>query len=150
MNFIHEYINGYFVNTRKYFPDTFNSNIAFVNVLVFGLTSLIMFFFYEPLSYLFFLIIFTSTESDANIFGNELCNKIVQKIDVIVIAIIVLLLFLKTDKIYGLFLLPVIFIHHWKRDAKNSEEYELKMNIWHFFASFISILTISMHSLYYI
>lgn len=147
MNFIKEYFKGYFLNGRKYFPATFNSNIAFVNIITFGLTSLIMFFFYEPLGYLFFIILMTSSESDANISGNNLCNKIVQKIDIIIIAIIILILFSKTNLIYCLLLIPIIIIHHWKRNVKNSEEYEIKMNIWHFTASIIAILNITIYSL---
>ena len=147
MNFIEEYFKGYFLNGRKYFPTTFNSNIAFTNVVAFGLTSLIMFFFYEPLGYLFFLILMTSSESDANISGNIICNKIVQKLDILVIAITILVLYLKTNAVYSLMLIPIILIHHWKRDAKNSEDYEIKMNVWHFFASFIAILTVTLYSL---
>tara|TARA_Y100000389_G_C17315866_1_gene440421 strand:- start:28 stop:480 length:453 start_codon:yes stop_codon:yes gene_type:complete len=147
MNFIQEYFKGYFLNGRMHFPKTFNSNIAFANVISFGLTSLIMFFFYEPLAYLFFLILLTSTESDANISGNKLCNKILQKIDIFVIAITILVLFLKTGILYGLFLIPIILVHHWKRDSKNSEEYEIKMNIWHFVASIIAIFAITVYSI---
>jgi hypothetical protein len=147
MNFIEEYFKGYFLNTRKYFPDTFNSNIAFVNIVAFGLTSLIMFFFYEPLGYLFFLILMTSSESDANISGNTSCNKIVQKLDILVIAITILILFLKTNHFYCLLLIPLVIVHQWKRDAKNPDEYEIKMNIWHFVASILAILTITLYSL---
>lgn len=147
MNFIEEYFKGYFLNNRKHFPDKFNSNIAFVNVLAFGLTSLIMFFFYEPLGYLFFLILMTSSEADANISGNTLCNKIFQKLDMLVIAITVLVLFLKTNHFYCLFLIPIVLIHHWKRNDKDPEDYEIKMNIWHFSASIIAILAITLYSL---
>ena len=149
MDFIHEYLRGYFINTRKYFPKEFNSNIAFVNIIAFGLTSLIMFFFYEPLGYLFFLILMTSTEADANISGNSLCNKVIQKLDMVVIAITILILYSRTNIFYGLFLIPVIIVHHWKREAKDPEEYEIKMNIWHFLASFIAILTITIYSLWH-
>lgn len=89
----------------------------------------------------------TSTESDANISGNTLCNKIVQKIDIIIIAITILVMFSKTNIVYCLLLIPIIFVHHWKRDAKDSEDYEIKMNIWHFTASIISILAITLYSL---
>jgi hypothetical protein len=147
MNFIEEYFKGYFLNSRKYFPETFNSNIAFVNIIAFGLTSLIMFFFYEPLGYLFFLILMTSSESDANISGNNRCNKIVQKLDILVIAITILVLFSKTNYFYCLLLVPIVLLHHWKRDTKDSEEYEIKMNIWHFSASIIAILAITLYSL---
>lgn len=147
MNFIEEYFKGYFLNGRKHFPDKFNSNIAFVNVVAFGLTSLIMFFFYEPLGYLFFLILMTSSEADANISGNTLCNKIVQKLDMLVIAITVLVLFLKTNHFYCLLLIPIVLIHHWKRNDKDPEDYEIKMNIWHFSASIIAILAITLYSL---
>lgn len=147
MDFIEEYIKGYFLNGKKRFPETFNSNIAFVNIVAFGLTSIIMFFFYEPLGYLFFLILMTSSESDANISGNSLCNKIVNKLDIFVIAITILVLFSKTNHFYCLLLIPVILIHHWKRDAKDSEEYEIKMNIWHLSASAIAILAITLYSL---
>ena len=147
MNLIEEYFKGYFLNGRMHFPETFNSNIAFVNVIAFGLTSLVMFFFYEPLAYLFFLILLTSTESDANISGNKLCNKIVQKIDIIIIAITIIVLFLKTNALYGLLLIPIVLVHHWKRDSKNSEEYEIKMNIWHFVASIIAIFAITVYSI---
>lgn len=147
MNFIEEYFKGYFLNGRKHFPKTFNSNIAFVNIIAFGLTSLIMFFFYEPLGYLFFLILVTSSESDANISGNNLCNKIVQKLDILVIAITILVLFSKTNYFYCLLLVPIVLLHHWKRDSKDSEDYEIKMNIWHFSASIVAILAITLYSL---
>ena len=147
MNFIEEYFKGYFLNGRKHFPETFNSNIAFANIIAFGLTSLIMFFFYEPLGYLFFFILMTSSESDANISGNNLCNKIVQKLDILVIAIIILVLFYKTNYFYGLLLVPIVLVHHWKRDTKDSEDYEIKMNIWHFFTSIVAILAITLYSL---
>jgi hypothetical protein len=147
MNFIEEYFKRYFLNGRKHFPETFNSNIAFVNIIAFGLTSLIMFFFYEPLGYLFFLILMTSSESDANISGNNLCNKIVQKLDILVIAITILVLFSKTSLLYCLLLIPIILVHHWKRDAKDPEDYEIKMNIWHFSASIMAILAITLYSL---
>jgi hypothetical protein len=147
MNYIQEYFQGYFLNGRKHFPNKFNSNIAFVNILAFGLASLIMFFFYEPLGYLFFLILMTSTESDANISGNTLCNKIVQKLDILVIAITILVLFSKTNYFYCLLLVPIVIVHHWKRDTKDSEDYEIKMNIWHFSASVVAILAITLYSL---
>lgn len=147
MNLIEEYFKGYFLNGRKHFPETFNSNIAFVNIIAFGLTSLIMFFFYEPLGYLFFLILMTSSESDANISGNNLCNKIVQKLDILVIAITILVLFSKTNYLYCLLLVPIVLVHHWKRDTKDPEEYEIKMNIWHFSASIVAILAITLYSL---
>ena len=150
MNFLEEYFKGYLLNGRIHFPKQFNSNIAFVNIIVFGLTSLIMFFFYEPLGYLFFLILMTSTESDANISGNDLCNKVVQKLDMIVIAITIIVLFLKTNIFYGLFLIPIILVHHWKRNAKDPEEYEIKMNIWHFVASIVAIFVITIYSLTHI
>jgi len=148
INFIKEYFRPYFLGTRrKYFPDTFNSNIAFVNVVAFGLTSLIMFFFYEPLGYLFFLIILTSSEADANISGNILVNKIVQKLDILVVFITILVIFSKTSLVYCLLLIPTILVHHWKRDTKDSEDYEIKMNIWHFSSSIIAILVITLYSL---
>lgn len=147
MNFIEEYFKGYFSNGRKYFPETFNSNVAFINILVFGLTSLIMFFFYEPLGYLFFLILMTSSESDANISGNSLCNKIVQKLDIIVIIITILILLYKTNIVYCLLLIPLILVHHWKRNIKDPGDYEIKINIWHFTASIIAILAITLYSL---
>ena len=147
MNFLEEYFRGYFIKGRLHFPKTFNSNIAFVNVVAFGLTSLLMFFFYEPLGYLFFLILMTSTESDANISGNDLCNKIVQKLDIIVIALTIFILFIKTSIYYGVFLIPVVLVHHWKRDAKDSKDYEIKMNIWHFISSIIATLTVTTYSL---
>lgn len=147
MNLIEEYFKGYFLNGRMHFPETFNSNVAFVNVIAFGLTSLVMFFFYEPLAYLFFLILLTSTESDANISGNKLCNKIVQKLDIIIVAITIIVLFLKTNALYGLLLIPIVLVHHWKRDSKNSEEYEIKMNIWHVVASIISVFAITVYSM---
>lgn len=149
MNFIEEYFKGYFLNGRMHFPETFNSNIAFVNVIAFGLTSIVMFFFYEPLAYLFFLILLTSTESDANISGNKLCNKIVQKLDILIIFITILVLFTKTSLVYCLLLIPIVIVHHWKRDSKDSEDYEIRMNIWHFSASIIAILGITLYSLQY-
>jgi len=147
MDTIEKYFKGYFINSRQHYPETFNSNIAFVNILVFGLTSLIMFFFYEPLGYLFFLILMTSSEADANISGNHRCNKIVQRLDILVIAITILVLFSKTNLLYGLFLIPVIIVHHWKRDSRDIEEYEFKINVWHFSASVISILVITVYAL---
>ena len=149
MNLIGEYFKGYFLNGRMHFPETFNSNIAFVNVIAFGLTSIVMFFFYEPLAYLFFLILLTSTESDANISGNKLCNKIVQKLDILIIFITILVLFTKTSLVYCLLLIPIVIVHHWKRDSKDSEDYEIRMNIWHFSASIIAILGITLYSLQY-
>lgn len=149
MNLIEEYFKGYFLNSRKHFPKTFNSNIAFVNIVAFGLTSLIMFFFYEPLGYLFFLILMTSSESDANISGNSLCNKILQKLDILIIFITILVLFTKTSLVYCLLLIPIVIVHHWKRDSKDSEDYEIRMNIWHFSASIIAILGITLYSLQY-
>jgi len=146
ISFIENYFKGYFINGRLHFPDKFNSNIAFVNVIAFGLTSLIMFFFYEPLAYLFFLIMMTSTEADANISGNNLCNKIVQKLDIIVIMITIFALFSRVDIWYCLFLIPIVIIHHWKRDTKNIDDYEIKMNIWHFSAAIISLLSITLRA----
>lgn len=147
MNFIMNYLKNYFLNNRPFFPKKFNSNIAFANIVAFGLTSIIMFIFYEPLGYLYFLILITSTESDANISGNSLCNKIVQKIDIIIILITIIVLIYKTNLKYSVFLIPIVIMHNWKRDAKNPEEYEIKMNIWHFFAGFISVLSIVVYSL---
>lgn len=146
-NFLKDYFKGYFINGRLHFPDTFNSNIAFINVIVFGLTSLVMFFFYEPLAYLFFLIMLTSTESDANISGNPLCNKIVQKLDIIVILITIVVLYFKLNIWYCLFLIPIVIVHHWKRDAKNPDDYEIKMNIWHCVACVVALLTVTIYTL---
>lgn len=146
-NFLKDYFKGYFINGRLHFPDTFNSNIAFINVIVFGLTSLVMFFFYEPLAYLFFLIMLTSTESDANISGNPLCNKIVQKLDIIVILITIVVLYFKLNIWYCLFLIPIVIVHHWKRDTKNPDDYEIKMNIWHCIACIVALLTVSIYTL---
>lgn len=144
MNYIVEYINGYF-KERQYYPKTFDFDIAINNVLVFGLTSIFLFFFYEPLAYLFFLIIFTSTEGDGNISHNNLCNKIFQQIDKIIILLIIFTIWKKTHNYSLLFLIPIIIIHHWKRKANNELEYNIKMNIWHYSAAIITIYSIVLY-----
>jgi len=144
MNYITEYINGY-LKPRQYYPKTFNFDIAITNVLVFGLTSIFLYFFYKPLGYLFFLIIFTSTEADGNISHNDLCNKIVQKLDIIVILIIIYIIWKKTNNYSLLFLIPTIIIHHWKRKAPTELEYNIKMNIWHYSAAILTIYCIVLY-----
>jgi hypothetical protein len=147
MDFIKDYFEGFVKNTRFHFPETFSSSIAFTNVFVFGLTSIIMFFFHEPLAYLYFLLIFTSSEADGNISQNLDCVNLFRKIDIVVILLIIITVYNKTGALYGLLLIPLMIVHHWKRYDKNPEEYEIKMNVWHYFAAFVSILGITIYSI---
>ena len=106
-----------------------------------------MFFFHEPLAYLYFLLIFTSTEADGNISQNLDCIQLFRKIDIIVILLIIITVYNKTGPLYGLLLLPLIIVHDWKRYDKSPEEYEIKMNIWHYFAAVISIFGVTIFSM---
>jgi hypothetical protein len=147
MDKVYDYLNGYLINSRKYFPEQFNYEIAQTNCITFGLTSLITFFFHEPLAYLFFLIILTSTEADANLSGNITCTKFIRKLDVIIILIIIVELLKKTGKYYSLFLIPIILVHHWKRDATDKNDYEIRMNVWHSVATITTILVCTLYSI---
>jgi hypothetical protein len=146
MDFLREYMTGWCVNTRLHYPKNFNFSIGLTNVICFGITALLMLCFYEPLAYMYFLLIFTSTEADGNFTGDKKCNEIFKRLDVIVIFCIILILYLKTSIYYALILIPLAIVHNWKRYDKNSEEYEIKMNIWHIFAAFMSCLGITIAS----
>lgn len=150
IEFIKNYIEGFYnVNKsgRKFYPKEFNSNIAYFNLLVFGLTSIFMFFYYPPLAYLFFIIILTSTEADANITNNVNCINIIRKLDMLVILIIILILIQKTKFITVFLLIPLVIVHHWKRMVDNYQDAEIRMNMWHASACIISILAILLNEM---
>lgn len=147
MIFLKKYLEGFTKNTRNYYPEKFNFNISIVNLISFGLTSLLMFFFYQPLGYLFFLIMLTSTEADGNISGNSTCNKIIQKLDILVILITIIIIAFKINWKYYFFIIPLMLVHDWKRYDNSPQDYENKMNIWHFIAGFISVLSITIYSI---
>lgn len=146
MDKVCDYLNGYFIDTRTYFPKEFNYEIAQTNCITFGLTSVITFFFHEPLAYLFFIIILTSTEADGNLTNNITCTSLVRKLDVIVIILIIYELFKKMGGKYLLFLVPIIIIHQWKRDATDETDYEIKMNVWHSVAAIITVLICTIYT----